>query len=50
MNHVTFRTVGLVALLFVCIGLLAGCQSMNEKLNPRPPVLKLISIWPAPNS
>ena len=46
MDPVTFRTVGLVALLFVCIGLLAGC----ETLNPRPPVdiAQTASVRPQP--
>ena len=50
MNQITFRTVGLVALLFVCIGLLAGCQSLNETLNPRPPVdvAQTTSVRPQP--
>jgi flagellar L-ring protein precursor FlgH len=34
MNGITFRTVCLASILFFCIGILAGCQT----LNPRPKV------------
>ena len=50
MNSITFRTVALFSGLLFCIGLLAGCQSMNERLNPRPPVdvAETVSVRPQP--
>ena len=46
MDHITFRTVGLVALLFVCIGLLAGCQTLD--LRPPVDIAPTASVRPQP--
>ncbi|MEO7151914.1 MAG: flagellar basal body L-ring protein FlgH [Burkholderiaceae bacterium] len=46
MNQITFRTIGLVSLLFVCIGLLAGCQTLD--LRPTVDVAPTASVRPAP--
>ena len=46
MNHITLRTIGLVSLLFVCIGLLAGCSHLD--MRPVVDVAPTASVRPQP--